>query len=549
MNRAREILMVTVAVGAFITASCGREGHSPRGIVSVTPPPERQELRWSNGELPRTTDPALAETRSDVDAVRALYDGLTETDPVTLEPVPAIAERWSSDADGAVHTFELREDARWSNGDPVTAEDFVRSWTRLASLGTKAAHRHLIENIVGFPYGLFDESAPTAEEEEVLSAGEPSEGPSTTAPTAQGGIGVLPTAEAGSIGVEAKDARTLVVRLKRPDPQFAAVVAHPMFRPVHRSSAAQETSGDPLVTNGPFSLAAAGNESFVLSRNESYWDRERVVLEKVEFVRFENAEQALEAYRSGDVQAVTNTDFEPLALKLLESFGDFQSAAHAAVNLYEINSDRAPFDDGRIREALALAVDRQLLVDAEMGGAATPAPAFLPFKRDPATRTFGFDPDRARTLFSEAGFAGGNGFPTVRLVVHRNDLQIRVAQALSKMWKQELGIEVDVVVKERSEMASVRRSGDFDLMRRGAMFQSPSRTAAVGLIRPRAASSVGEAPMTEERMLSEALAIPIYHPKSFSLVKPFVKGFPLNSLDVVSLKSVSIDTSWRRTDR
>src|SRR5215210_4122519 len=111
--------------------------------------PRAQEFRWSDGGLPQTFDPALAAAPPDTDAVRAIFEGLTDYDPHTLSPVPGVAARWESSSDNREWTFYLRQDARWSNGEPVTARDFINSWQRTLQLGERAPHAHLLENIAG----------------------------------------------------------------------------------------------------------------------------------------------------------------------------------------------------------------------------------------------------------------------------------------------------------------------------------------------------------------------------------------------------------------
>ncbi len=123
--------------------------------------PRAQEFRWSNGGLPRVFDPAFAAAPPDSDAVRALFEGLTEQDPRTLQPIPAVAARWETSPDARVWTFHLRPDARWSNGDPVTAHDFVRSWQRVLLLGDRAPHARLLENIAGTRASDQEENAPS----------------------------------------------------------------------------------------------------------------------------------------------------------------------------------------------------------------------------------------------------------------------------------------------------------------------------------------------------------------------------------------------------
>ncbi len=142
-------LWLSLAVSASLLSSgCFREEKGERfyGRVVV---PSSQELSWSDGGLPKVFDPARAAAPPDTDAVRALYEGLTDYEPGTLLPVPAVASRWESSEDGRRWTFHLREDARWTNGDPVTAQDFVRSWRRTLGLGERAPHAQLLSNIEG----------------------------------------------------------------------------------------------------------------------------------------------------------------------------------------------------------------------------------------------------------------------------------------------------------------------------------------------------------------------------------------------------------------
>src|SRR5499426_2901674 len=158
--------------------------------------PRAQEFRWSNGGLPQTFDPAFAAAPPDTDAVRALFEGLTDYDPKTLAPIPAVATRWESSSDGRVWTFYLRDNARWSNGEKVTAQDFVRSWQRTLKIGPLAPHTELLGNI---------------------------EGAMATAPPAE------KTESAPHFGAKALNEHVLQVTLQHADNSFPALVAHPVF--------------------------------------------------------------------------------------------------------------------------------------------------------------------------------------------------------------------------------------------------------------------------------------------------------------------------------
>src|SRR6266496_2118910 len=178
--------------------------------------PRAQEFHWSDGGLPQTFDPAFAAAPPDTDLVRAIFEGLTDYDPRTLTPVPAVATRWEQSNGGRVWTFYLRDDARWSNGDLVTASDFVRSWRRTVRIGDLAPHTELLANIEGANIEPPGAAAPRA-------SGTPSQ--SEKQMTAGAGNPGRPETSRGShrFGVEAMSDRVLRVRLRRPDMNFPAL--------------------------------------------------------------------------------------------------------------------------------------------------------------------------------------------------------------------------------------------------------------------------------------------------------------------------------------
>ncbi|HZI17168.1 MAG TPA: peptide ABC transporter substrate-binding protein [Pyrinomonadaceae bacterium] len=376
------LVSAAAALCALLVVACFESPAGERyyGEVSI---PRSQELRWSSGGLPRVFDPARAAAPPDTDAVRALYEGLTDYEPKTLRPIPAVAREWETEDDGRTWLFRLREDARWSNGDAVTARDFVRSWRRTLRLGDGAPHVRLLAGIAG--------------------AAEARQGPPATGDgQSASGAADVDAAAAGrpapeQFGAVALDAHTLRVTLKRPDPNFPALVAHPVFRPVHELSPPLELPSHPedpfggvlrgdlgLVTNGAFRLSEVSGRNVVLERDADYWDARSVRLKRVTFVDGGDAEGALAAYRAGEVDAVTNAAFEPLALKLLAPYEDFRRQTFAALNFYRFNTTRPPFDDRRVREAFALALDADRLAADVLGGAVQSAHRYLPFGDEPA---------------------------------------------------------------------------------------------------------------------------------------------------------------------
>lgn len=574
--------------------------------------PRAQEFRWSDGGLPRIFDPALAAAPPDTDAVRALYEGLTEYDPRTLAPVSGVAQSWQPSADGREWTFQLRRDARWSNGEVVTAQDFVRSWQRITQLGDRAPHAKLLDNILGVrqetPVAVATPSPTPIETPNTGAAGVTSptannDGPQTT-PT--------PLAPAELFGAEAIDTHTLLVRLRRPDQNFPAVVAHPIFRPVYQSQieaniagseAVEETqqSDEPaadkpgaVVSNGAFQLRRQTPEGVVLERAGNYWNAKAIALERVRFVPARDAEAALAAYHAGEVDAVTNSHVEPLAVKLLAPYQDFRRSTFGALTYYQFNTASPPFDDLRVRQALALAVDRELLSMDILNGLTETATRFLPApvsneETEPhSAQSLQYDVERARQLLAEAGFPDGAGFPRVRLLVNRNEQHRQVAQAVASMWRRALGVETEIVLKDWAEYESALKSGDYDIARRSIVMQTTDEETnllamfaeeqSVPLAEPQpgdpnadqATPSATTAPpdqsspdsmpntpspapapliRTEAQALAELPAMPIYFASSFALVKPYVSGFDANLLDAPSLQHVRIDTGWQQPKR
>ncbi len=586
--------------GIILTAASCTQLQKPAvdAFYSETAAPQRQEFRWSNGRSPRSLDPALAAAAPERDIVRAIYEGLTEIDPRTLYAVPAVAEKWSSAENSKVWTFKLRDDARWSNGQNVTANDFVAEFKRLASLGTKAANYTLFSNIRGM-------SPKDAAENEVLiepeltPPGTPSAAPENNGanfhrfqdqtrnekPAEREKSPASDTEKAEPFGVRAVDDATLEITLIHPDKDLPKLLADPLFRPVFRQGKEFEadTLNDEAVTNGAFEIAAIDGGAVTLARSDTYWGRDSVKLDRVYFIPKDSSDAALEAYRSGELDVVTNANFEPLALKLLAPFKDFRQTTHSALNFYEVNTRSGPLADRRVREALAISIDREQIVDGELQGSMQPAATFLAVGGD-HRKTIAFDPDRAADLMTAAGFPSGEGFPTLRLVINRNDTQQRVAKTVTRMWKTHLNIDAEIIVKEAAELDEVRKASDFDLIRRGVLLPTSDEFAGLSAIfgtpkRPRTAPPPAKAPvdieprpsageplgtpdaatpqpdglaeapisdilLSESSELYDLKAIPLYFPTSQSLIKPYVIGFEVNALDAPLLSGVSINNNW-----
>lgn len=535
-------------VAVLLANSClsNRRVETYYGVAAVPP---TEELRWSDGGLPKSFDPARAAAAPETDVVRALFEGLTEYDAQTLTIRPAAASGWESSPDRREWTFTLRRDARWSNGDPVTAEDFARSWRRVLELTGQTPHADLLRDIEGA--------------DQFSGSSEPS---------------------IDSFGAQAVNDFTLRVRLVRPNANFPDLVAHTVFRPVHRAEGDLTVSPSArIVTNGAFVFHEATPDAVTLERALSYWDAGRVQLNRVRFLNARGTEEALALYRAGELDAVTNANLEPLAVKLLSPYRDFRRSTFGALVYYEFNLRHQVFADRRVREALAISVNRARLCADIMDGATEPAEKFLPrwgnesesHANAPVLR---YDAQRARQLLSDAGYPGGKNFPRLRLLVNRNDQQRAVALAVAEMWRSTLGIETELDVRPWGEYVAAIKSGDFDVARRRLVLQTTEEmTNLLKMFEPsvtqdsaedssaeqtenlsadagspdadaappaEGASMPGVSPeslLSEEQALAILPAVPIYFSSSFSLVKPYVQEFHHNLLDARSLKDVRLD--------
>jgi oligopeptide transport system substrate-binding protein len=519
-------------------------GNEPSTYYGKVVTPRSQEFRWSNGGLPQTFDPAFAAAPPDTDAVRALFEGLTDYDPRTLAPVPAVATRWESSSEGRVWTFYLRDNARWSNGEKVTADDFVRSWERTLKIGPLAPHTELLSNIEG--------ATPDIQ---------------STRPEEQS----TKTATPHRFGVRAINEHVLQVTLQHADHSFPALVAHPVFRPVKVADADRTSRLEThdLISNGAFLLSGTESDSVRLERAKTYWDGASVALEKVTFVNTPDAEDALTAYEAGEIDAITNAPFEPLALKLLAPYKDFRRSTYGALTYYRFNTSHAPFDDVRVREALALAIDRERVSRDDLRGSTEPAGKFLPEAMSgekpvvEKAELLEYDVSKAKELLAEAGYPNGEGFPVIRLLINRNEQQRVVAQSIAAMWRSALNIETEIVIRSWEEYEAAINANDYDVVRRGIVMQTTSELMNLrmlfdrdpeplqieaptpeGSLRPTAQPEQKVVVESEMQALKDLKAVPIYFASSYSLVKPYVSGFEANVLDVASLKKTRLDTNW-----
>jgi len=417
-------ILLALALCAGLLAGCGRGG-------------KRADLVLINGAEPETLDPALITGQPEGRIANALFEGLTAFDP-TGHAVPGVAERWEISPDGRTYTFHLRPDARWSDGLPVTAGDFVASWKRALSPATGAQYNYQLFYLEG--------------------AQDFAEGR---------------TPDFSKVGVSAPDDRTLVVKLTNPTPFFLDLCALVTLQPV-RVDIIDRVGDDwvkpsHLIGNGAYTLADWRiNDRVRLKKNPLYWNAARVALDTVDVLPISKANVAFNFYEVGQADLMMDKGLAPVALlDELKKREDFHAAPFLGIYFLRFNCERGPFKDERVRRAFSLAVDKSLLTTKITRAGELPANSFVP----PGIAGYNppdglpYDPAAARKLMEEAGFPGGKGFSQVTYLYSEGELNQAIAIELQAMWRRELGVNVSLARQEWKVYLNSLSTLDFDIAR------------------------------------------------------------------------------------
>lgn len=398
---------------------------------------DRADLVFLNGAEPETLDPALITGQPEGRLASSLFEGLTRFSE-TGEAEPGVAESWELSEDGLTYTFRLRDDARWSNGDPVTADDFVASWRRTLDPSTASEYAyqlHYIRNGRAFNEGALDDF--------------------------------------GQVGVRALDERALEVTLENPTPFFLDLCAFTTLLPVHLPSVL--THGDDwikpgrLVGNGAYTLEVWRiNDRIRLRRNPRYWDAANVAMETVDVIPVSNANTAFNFYASGMADLMMDKGLVPPALmEALKKRPDFHAAPFLGTYFLRFNVTKPPFDDARVRRAISLVIDKERIVGKITRAGEVAADSLVP----PGTAGYepppgpGHDPDLARELLAAAGYPGGEGFPRVGFLYNKSELNEAVAVEIQSMLGRELGIAIELRNQEWKVYLNSMSRLDYDIAR------------------------------------------------------------------------------------
>ena len=525
----RRLGVAITALAALLLAGCGQ------GVPDVDEGAAGGILLFGNGAEPKTLDPQRATGVTENRIISALIEGLIAYHPTDDNlPEPGVAESWEHSADYSQWIFRLREDARWSNGDPVTAGDFVYSYERMLNpdfTGEYSQMLFVMRNARAYNNGELRDFE--------------------------------------QVGIRAVDDRTLEIDLVGPMPFFLNMLKHYSWFPVHRPTI--EAHGGKFDMSGEWTLPGnfVGNGPFVLDEwrpnqylrvveSPTYWDRERMQLKAIYFYPVEDDNTEKRMFDSGllhitgtvptnDIQAIKRS--RPEILNIDPYLGTY---------FYRLNVTRAPLDNPLVRKALSYAIDRRAIVERVSMGDQTPTYAYVPpgFLGYPSLEVLRYDPEYARQLLAEAGYPGGEGFPSLYLLFNTSEGHRKIAEAIVAMWNVNLGINMQLENKEWRVYLDAQTHLNYDVSRAGwigdymdpitflEMFTTGNGNNDTGWGHPRYDELIDGAFRSESEeehfdkllaaetlLLEELPIVPIYWYTRIYLMDPRLKGWEPKLLD------------------
>lgn len=525
----------------FITLNLYGCGERPNNVTAGN---FSGTLHWGNGTEPQSLDPHIATGVPEHHIISALMEGLVFKDKETLEPRPGVAESWDISEDGRVYTFYLRKNARWSNGDPHNAHDYVWSWWRALQpgLGNLYAYMYFpIENSKAYYDGEIDDFS--------------------------------------QVGVKALDDFTLQVRLANPTPYFLQLLDHYSTFPVHRATVEKFGTADQrgtrwtyegnIVGNGAFQLKEWKiNRRITVERNPYYWNAENVGLNEIVFYPTENVTTEERMFRAGQLhysgvpsdKIATYKEANNPALRIQPYLGTY---------FYRLNVNTPHLKDKRVRQALGMTIDRQLLISQITKGGQIPAYSITP----PGTMGYypegdlKFNPQLAKQLLADAGYPNGKGFPTTEILYNTSEGHRKIAVAIQQMWKEHLNIDVTLLNQEWKVYLDTVSGKNYQIARAGWIgdYVDPNNFLDMFICdggnnrtswcntdydqlileeAPRAKSHEQRLAIFKraERMLMDDMpVIPIYIYTSNNLVHPSVKNFTNNILNQANYREIYLE--------
>ena len=413
-----------------------------RGQSIVDQATANQILHVGNGQEPQELDPHIITGVSEIKILTALFEGLVGQDPANLDPIPGAAESWEIAPDSLTYTFHLRPNLKWSDGQALEAEDFAFSYQRALTPEVAAPNAyllHVLKNAAAYYRGE------------------------------------VPFED---VGVKALDDRTLELQLSHPTPYLLSLLAHPVWFPLQRETIASEgealgrspgwTRPGKLVSNGPFRLNDWKVNGYVdVVKNPHYWDAERTRLNQIFFYPTESREAEERAFRAGQLHLTEAMPVSKVGFYRDQNHPSLQIDPYLGTYYLQLNTRNPVLADARVRRALGLAIDRDLIVASITRGGQKPAWHFTPPGTGGYTPAIAGDKniEMARELLAQAGYPGGEGFPRLSYLYNTSENNKAIAEALQQMWRQNLGLTVELFNQEWKVYTNSRETGQFDILR------------------------------------------------------------------------------------
>lgn len=531
-NRITSIMLATGL--AFFTTAVSA-ANVPEGTILA----DKQELVRNNGSEPASLDPHKVESDVEFNIISDMFDGLVAVKPDgTIEP--RLAASWENKGNWIFH---LREGITWSDGTPITAQDVVWSWQRLVDPKTASPYASYLGNM------------------NIVNAADIAEG--KKAPD--------------TLGVKALDDKTLEITLTQPTASFLPMLAHPSLVALDKTLitrfAEKWTKPEHFVSSGPYTLSQwVVNERIVGKRNPRYWDDAHTVINQVTYLPISSEAADVNRYRAGEIDITSTVPINQFALLKKTMPEQLDVSPHLATYYYELNTTRPPFNDARVRRALNMALDKDIIAgkvlgqgqrpawlvsQPEIGGITLKNPDYASWPREKRIA-------EAKKLLAEAGF--GDDHPlSFNLLYNTSESHQRIAIAAASMWKKNLGVEAKLQNQEWKTMLDAKRTGNFDAVRYAWIADYDDATTFLNNFRTgdssntsrysnpaydEALMNAAKAPdiaargrfyqQAEDLLAQDVPSIPVYHYVRAHLVKPWVGGFTPDRLGFYFTKDMYI---------
>ena len=478
------LILLAVCLAFSVLTSCG-----PKEEVKAEETENEVVFVRNNAAEPQSLDPAAIQGIPEHNIYMCLFEGLVTYNPETLGPEPGVAESWECSEDGKTWTFHLRENAVFSDGVPITAQTFVDSWLRFMAPETASQYAYLPGMVIE---GAWDYN--------------------------KGEVG--PEA----VAIRALDDHTFQFDLVGPTPYVLSMLGHYAFGcvPMHaiEKYGSEWIHPENFVGNGAFTLKEwIPQDKMVFVKSETYWDKANVQLDKVIFYPIDDENTSLNMYLQGDIDWIEDVPAARLEeMQLDDTYNCFPTLI---TYYYVMNQTRPPFDDVRVRKALAMAFDRQLLVDRITRAGEFPAYTLTPDMAGyPADKLFEEDYEEARRLLAEAGYPNGEGFPKSTVIYNTLERHKKIAEYIQQQWAENLGIEIAIENQEWNTYIDNKNNQNFDLGRAGWVGDYPDpNTFLQDLLHSEAGNNDGKYNNPEFDALLEKAALMPGGPERFEVMK------------------------------